>query len=274
MHIHQALNQARDLGLDRLDAQLLLAHVLQQPRAWLLAHDDAPLSAKHTTMLQALMTRRAAGEPLAYVIGECEFRGLRLQVSPAVLIPRPETELLVEWALEHLPQQGTAQVVDLGCGSGAIALAIKHARPHAQVWASDLSTAALEIARSNAHRHQLQLQWQQGDWWAAWAQQRFDLALANPPYVAGADPHLAALGHEPRVALTPEGDGLSALQQIVHGAPRHLQPGAWLLLEHGHDQAINVQHMLQHTGFVAPQTRHDLAGLARCTGAKWPGQKQ
>jgi release factor glutamine methyltransferase len=270
MRIRDALVTAQVLGVERLDAQLLLAHQLGRTRAWLLAHDDNVLSEVQATALQALLQRRAQGEPLAYVMGQAEFRGLRLQVSPAVLVPRPETELLLEWALEQLPADSTAEVVDLGTGSGAIALALLLERPQARLTATDASTQALAVASANATRLGLAACFVQGDWWAAVAGRRFDLAVSNPPYVAGADPHLAALRHEPRGALTPEGDGLQALRQIVAGAPAHLQPGAWLLLEHGHDQATAVQAMFQQAGFQQAQTRKDLAGLDRCTGACWP----
>ncbi len=273
MHVAQALHQARMLGVDRLDAQLLLAHLLDQTRSWLLAHDDALLDAAQTQTLQQQLARRAAGEPLAYVLGEAEFRGLRLQVSPAVLVPRPETELLVEWALQHLPENTSTPVLDLGTGSGAIALALQQARPQAQVCASDASAQALAIARGNGQRHGLHIEWLLGDWWAPLAGRRFALAVSNPPYVAGDDPHLAALGHEPRAALTPGGDGLAALRRIIAGAPAHLLAGAWLLLEHGHDQAIAVKALLADAGFAPPQTRADLAGLPRCTGARWRGAK-
>jgi release factor glutamine methyltransferase len=266
--IADAMQQARSLNVDRLDAQLLLAHLLQQPRAWLLAHSESALTTAQASTLQMLLTRRAGGEPLAYVIGACEFRSLRLQVNPAVLIPRPETEVLVAWALEVLADQPVRRVVDLGTGSGAIALAIKQARESADVWATDISTAALEVARGNAERHQLPVTWRAGAWWAALAGERFGLAVSNPPYVAGADPHLAALGHEPRLALTPEGNGLAALRALIEGAADHLLPGAWLLLEHGHDQAFAVQAMFAHAGFEAVQTRSDLAQMPRCTGAR------
>jgi release factor glutamine methyltransferase len=272
MRIADALHTARQMGVARLDVQWMLEHLLQQPRSWLLAHDDTALSTAHWQRLQALLARRAAGEPLAYVLGEREFRGMRLQVSPDVLVPRPETELLVEWALEHLPVGAESAVVDLGTGSGAIALALRRERPNARLCATDRSAAALGIAADNARRLKLDIEWAQGDWWAPLAGRRFALAVSNPPYVAADDPHLAALAHEPRGALTPEGDGLDALSRIVAGAPSHLQPGAWLLLEHGHDQAGAVQDLLHAMGFGPAQTRADLAGLPRCTGARWPGE--
>ena len=269
MRIAQALRHALSLGVARLDGQLLLGHVLQRPREWLLAHDDEALDPAAASTWLALLQRRAAGEPLAYLVGEKEFRGLMLQVSPAVLVPRPETELLVEWALECLPDAPSARVVDLGTGSGAVALAIKQACPHCELTATDASGDALAVAQANAQGHRLDLHLARGDWWLAVPGQRFGLAVSNPPYVAGDDPHLAALRHEPQSALTPGGDGLGALRQLVEGAPAHLQPGAWLLLEHGHDQAGAVCRLLAARGFLQAQTRADLAGLPRCSGARW-----
>ena len=267
-----ALAQARALGLDRLDAHLLLAKVLQQPRAWLIAHDDAALSAAQQQYFAELCRRRADSEPLAYLLGEREFHGLMLQVGPAVLVPRPDTETLVDWALELLaiPLADAPEVADLGTGSGAIALALKHGHPAARVSAVELSEPALAQARANGERHRLPVDWQQGDWWQPLGGRRFHLVASNPPYVAGGDPHLAALRHEPALALTPGGDGLSALQQIVRGAPAHLHAGGWLLLEHGHDQAEAVQRLLREAGLVQIQTRADLAGKPRCSGGRSP----
>jgi release factor glutamine methyltransferase len=270
MRIALALTEARSRGVARLDAQLLLAHLLQRPRTWLLAHDDAALDARQSAAWQTLLARRAAGEPLAYLVGEREFHGLMLQVGPAVLIPRPETELLVEWALERLPHAPAQSLIDLGTGSGALALALKQAWPQADIWATDASPAALSVARANARRHGLELSFAEGDWWAAVGNRRFGLAVSNPPYVAGDDPHLSALAHEPRAALTPGGDGLQALRQLIAAAPTHLLPGAWLLLEHGHDQAAAVRGLFDARGFGPAATRQDLAALPRCTGAMWP----
>jgi release factor glutamine methyltransferase len=268
VQVGEALAWARQRGLARLDAQLLLAHRLHQSRSWLLAHDDAELDAVEGGFIDDVK-RRVAGEPLAYLVGEREFHGLRLDVTAAVLVPRPDTEVLVDWAIELLADAERPQVVDLGTGSGAIALAVKHRCPQAEITATDISTAALRVAAGNASRLDLPVRWCQGDWWQPLAGDRFDLVLSNPPYVAGDDPHLAALKHEPRAALTPEGDGLAALRQIVSGAQDHMRPGAWLLLEHGFDQAQSVRALLRARGFVSIHTRLDLGAQPRCTGARW-----
>jgi release factor glutamine methyltransferase len=271
--IAHALAHARALGVDRLDAQLLLAHQLGCSRAWLLAHDDAALTGTARDALHALLARRVAGEPLAYLVGEREFHGLSLRVTRDVLVPRPETETLVDWALELLARIEAPRVADLGTGSGAIALAIKHACPRAQVHASDASAAALAVARDNGQRLGLAVAWHRGDWWQALGKtERFDLALANPPYVAAGDPHLAALRYEPREALVasggPAADGLADLRRIVSGASGHLNAGAWLLLEHGFEQAGAVRVRLQRAGFESVTTRLDLSGQPRVSGGR------
>ena len=267
--VGQALAQARALGLDRLDAQLLLAHRLGRSRSWLLAHDDAPLAPPDAQACRQLFERRAAGEPLAYLVGEREFHGLGFAVSPAVLVPRPDTELLVDWALESLAGELAApRVLDLGTGSGAIAVTVAHRRPAATLTATDIDAAALAVARANAARHRVDVEFLQTGWWQGLAGRQFDLVLSNPPYIAGDDPHLPALRHEPVLALTPGGDGLDALRQIVAGAPAHLAAGGWLLLEHGHDQGAAVRSLLQAAGLVGVQTRRDLAGRERCTGGR------
>lgn len=263
-----ALALAQALGVARLDAQWLLGHHLQRSRSWLLAHDETPLPAGLREQLPAQLRRRAAGEPLAYLTGQAVFCGLELQVSPAVLIPRPETEELLNWALELLAPDGAGEVLDLGTGSGAIALALARQRPGLQLHASDASSAALAIAQANAQRLGLALQLHLGSWWQPHAGQRFALVLSNPPYIAEGDPHLAALQHEPRSALTAGPQGLDDLREIVRGAPQHLLPGAWLLLEHGHDQGEAVQALLRSAGFRDVATRADLAGLARCSGGR------
>lgn len=258
---------ARMLGVDRLDATLLVARHLSRPRVWVLAHADAPVD--DTDALMALLKRRAAGEPLAYLTGEREFHGLSLRVTPDVLVPRPDTETLVDWALELLAAQPRPWVVDLGTGSGAIALAIKHRCPNAQVHASDASPAALSIARSNGDRLALEVTWHVGNWWQPFETTRpFDLAVANPPYVAPEDPHLAALRHEPISALVAQRAGLADLECIVDGAIARLAPGGWLMLEHGQDQAAGVCEHLNRTGFTEIETRKDLAGRPRVSAGR------
>lgn len=268
--LRQALREAGAIGLDRLDAQLLLAATLDRPRSWLLAHDDAPLTPPQRQRFASLCERRARGEPVAYLLGTKDFHGVTLHVDPRVLVPRPDTETLVDWALDLL-RAGPPRVavLDLGTGSGAIALAIAHAHPAAQVCATDISAAALAVARANGERLGLGVEWLHGDWWAPLGERRFDLVLSNPPYVAADDPYLAALAHEPRGALTPGGDGLGALRAISAQAGTHLRARGWLLLEHGYDQAGAVQEMLRDAGFGAIETRSDLAGRPRCTGGCW-----
>lgn len=272
LSIAAALARAKALGVERLDAQLLLAHALQRDRGWLLAHDDTALVPLVADAFIANTARRAAGEPLAYLVGEKEFHGLTLKVSTSVLVPRPETEGLVDWGLElldgALAGASPPRVLDLGTGSGAIALAVKQAHPAARVSALDKSQEALAIASGNAHRLGLEIAFHQGDWWSPLAGQRFDLVLSNPPYIREGDPHLAALQHEPQLALTAGVTGLEALQTIVSGAVDHLEAGGWLLLEHGHDQAAGMQDLLRRHGFAEVQTRSDLAGVPRCTGAR------
>lgn len=260
--VGQALMHARMIGVDRLDAQLLLARQLGRPRSWLLAHDDAPLV--DSSRLLALLARRAAGEPLAYLVGEREFHGLLLHITPDVLVPRPDTETLVDWALELLVGNESPEVADLGTGSGAVALAIKHGCPRAQVHASDVSPAALTVAAGNGERLALPVGWRLGNWWQAFDDTlEFDLALANPPYVAPNDPHLAALRYEPHAALVSGDGGMADLGLIIAGAGRHLRRPGWLLLEHGHNQAQAVHARLHAAGFEALSTRCDLAGRPR-----------
>ena len=268
-----ALQHARACGLERLDAQLLLTHVTGQSRAWLLAHDHDPLPPEQATRFVDLAARRAAGEPAAYLLGDKEFFGLTLQVTPATLIPRPDTETLVDWALEHIPAQsepgrGAFTVLDLGTGSGAIALALAHRRPHATVTAVDASAEALAVASANARALNLPLRCLHGSWLAPVAGERFDLIVSNPPYIAEGDPPLPALTPEPITALTAGPDGLDDLRHIVAHAGAHLQPGGWLLLEHGYDQADAVAGLLRASGFTDVATRIDLGGQPRCTGGR------
>lgn len=268
--VRDALAAARAAGLDRLDAQLLLAHHLQRPRSWLLAHDDAALDAGIAAALQADIDRRAAGVPLAYLTGRKDFHGLTLRVTPQVLVPRPDTETLVDWAIELAARATSPTIVDLGTGSGAIALAVKAARPTVQMTATDASAAALGVARGNADALGLAVRFAAGDWWAAVGDERFALALSNPPYIAAGDPHLPALVHEPGAALVSGADGLEAIRTIVGGAAGHLQRDGWLLLEHGHDQAAAVTGLLRRHGFADVGSRADLAGILRCSGGRLP----
>lgn len=266
--VAQALAAAARLGVDRLDAQLLLLHALGRPphdRAWLLAHDTDTLPQPLWTALSAQLLRRLAGEPVAYLLGEKEFHGLALRVDPRVLVPRPDTETLVDWALECLEGQAAPRVLDLGTGSGAIALALQHARPDARVDAVDASADALAVARANAECLKLPVRFAQADWLAG-ATQGYALIASNPPYIAAGDPHLPALQHEPASALVAGADGLDDIRRIVADAPAHLAEGGWLLLEHGHDQAPAVRQLLAAQGFAEVQSREDLAGIARCSG--------
>ncbi len=268
----QALIAAQSDGLDRLDAQLLLLHVLDRPahqRAWLLAHDSDTLAPGAQAALDACVQRRTAGEPLAYITGHKEFFGLDLMVDARVLVPRPDTETLVNWALEVLAGLPDASVIDLGTGSGAIALALKTTRPDLQVSAIDASTDALEVARTNAQRLQLAVQFQQGSWLEG-VQARYHAIVSNPPYVAAQDRHLSELRHEPLQALASGDDGLDDIRQIVSQAAAHLHPGGWLLLEHGYDQAGPVRELLLDAGFENVQSRQDLNGIERCSGGQAP----
>ncbi|WP_101100950.1 peptide chain release factor N(5)-glutamine methyltransferase [Macromonas bipunctata] len=296
--VQTALQHARQQGLERLDAQVLLLHLLGRSphdRAWLLAHDTDTLPADTTAAFAALCQRRLNGEPVAYLTGQREFYGLTLQVDARVLDPRPDTETLVDWALDVLADHAHPTVLDLGTGSGAIALALQQQQPDAHVWAVDASTDALSVAHANAQRLHLHVQFLQGYWLQGWQPfpaaisatsqpepqgttthpatppQQFDLIVSNPPYICHDDPHLAALTHEPLQALTSGADGLDDIRTIVAQATAHLLPSGWLLLEHGWDQADAVAALLQAHGYGPAQHRHDLARHVRCTGAQWPG---
>jgi release factor glutamine methyltransferase len=266
--VRGALADARARGIALLDAQLLLARALATTRTALIADDDRRLAPEEDERWSAWLARRAAGEPLAYLLGEKEFHGLVLEVNADVLVPRPETELVVDWAAELIGSAAAPAVVDLGTGSGAIALAIKRLRPAAQVTATDASARALAVARHNAARSGLAIELVEGSWWAAVGARRFDVAVANPPYVAAGDPHLAELRHEPLVALTPGGDGLDALRAIADGAPYHLFTGGWLVVEHGFDQGAATRRLLAEAGLVEVETRRDLAGRERATAGR------
>ena len=272
--VRRALVQA---GLIPIDAQVLLAHALGVDRAWLLAHATDELSRARADAFFALAKRRREGEPVAYLTGRREFHGLDLAVTPAVLVPRPETETLVDAALERLPGDRPLRVVDLGTGSGAIALAIAHARPNARVIATDVSDDALAVARDNAKHLRLEnVAFTLGSWYDALGGDAgpFDAILANPPYVADGDPHLGEgdLRHEPSVALSPGGDGLDALRIIVAGARSRLADGGWLGVEHGYDQSEAVRDLFAEAGLVAIEARRDLAGIPRVVLGRNPSR--
>ena len=259
------LAQAR-AAIDAVDAEHLLLHVLARPRSWLFAHADDAVTATEAAAFRALVERRAQGEPVAYLTGTQGFWSLELAVTPATLIPRPETERLVELALERLPAGVAVRVADLGTGSGAIALAIARERPQAQVIATDASAAALDVARANAERNRVRnVQFRQGDWLMPLAGERFDLIASNPPYIADGDPHLCAgdLRFEPPTALSSGADGLDAIRVIVRDAPACLRPGGWLLLEHGWDQGDAVRALLQGGGYGDVATEQDLEARDR-----------
>jgi release factor glutamine methyltransferase len=270
MNVEQALGMARTQGLERLDAMVLLAQHLRCRREWLIAHPMAPINAEAWHAFGSDCRRRADGMPLAYLTGRREFMGLELHVNPDVLVPRPETETLAEWAIEcvrTMPVDSSSpRVIDLGTGSGALALAIAAACPRADVTATDSSAGALAVAQGNAQRLGLTLRFAQGNWWSAVDDGGFDLAVANPPYVAPDDPHLASLHHEPRSALVAHEAGLGALAQVIAGAAGRVS--GWLLVEHGWNQAEPVQRLMSQAGFSHIQTRADLNGQLRCTGAR------
>jgi len=269
--ITQALVTAQILGLDRLDAQLLLLHALAKPnaeRAWLLAHDADELPETVADVFRSVSLRRAAGEPLAYIVGYKEFFGLRFSVDARVLVPRPDTETLVQWALDILKTVASPAVLDLGTGSGAVAIAVAHSLA-CKVTATDFSEDALAIASQNARQLGVDVQFVHSYWFEK-VSGHYHVIASNPPYIARADPHLAALAHEPLSALAAGNDGLSDIRQIVQRAPRHLLSGGWLLLEHGYEQASAVCELLSQHGFRQVQSRIDLAGIARCSGGQWP----
>jgi len=270
--LRAATGRLRTSGSARLDAELLLAHTLNRPRSYLLSEPDVALSAAQTERFAALIGRRAAGEPLAYLTGEREFWALPLQLNPAVLIPRPETELLVEQSLALLGAEPAA-VADLGTGSGAVALALASERPAWEITATDQSVAALQVAAANARRLKLHnVRFLPGSWFEPLRGLRFALLVSNPPYVAEADPVLRTppLQHEPREALASGADGTDALRTLIVGGRDHLLPGGWLLLEHGATQAVWVAKLLVAQGYAHVGCHQDLAGYSRVTAAQAP----
>ena len=285
-----------DSSSARIEVQCLLQTVLQVNRAYLLTHPEQQLESEQQAHYTALFGRRLRGEPIAYLLGEREFYGLTFKVTPATLIPRPDTELLVELALQRIPLHGAFRVLDLGTGSGAIALSIAHARPDIEVMAVDASQEALDVARENARRLLVQhesahistkpsvlseaegsvrtdflignVSLLRSDWFSALTRERFDLIVSNPPYIADGDAHLAQgdLRFEPRGALASGADGLDDIRRIVAGAKEHLNPGGWLLFEHGYDQAGRVRELLGAAGYAEVFSARDLAGIERVSG--------
>ena len=264
MTIDELLRQGR---LAPLEARILIAHALQWSRVQLVTRSQDILSATQLSAIDALFRRRESGEPMAYITGTREFHGLDFEVTPAVLIPRPETELLVELANERLLQNGSA--LDLGTGSGAVAVTLAHLRPDAQLSATDISAEALQVALRNAARHQSRVTFIRSDWYTE-INGFFDLIVSNPPYIAAGDPHLSQgdLRFEPSGALTDNADGLQAIEDIISGAPEHLKPGGWLLLEHGYDQAASVRQRFESGAWTEIGSWRDLAGIERVSGAR------
>ena len=257
----------------RLDAEVLLAAVLNRPRSYLHAWPERTLEPEQAACFAGWLERRLNGEPVAYLLGRREFWSLELEVTPDTLIPRPETELLVELALERAPADQPVTIADLGTGSGAIALALATERPQARIVATDQSLAALAVARRNAQRLNLvTIEFRQGDWCAPLTGDRFDLITANPPYVAVADPRWRRneLRFEPPEALISGPDGLDALRTIIAQAPDHLKPGGWLVLEHGYDQGEAVPALLRERGFGEVTDHQDAAGVSRSSSGHWP----
>lgn len=259
----------RDSGLPEMEARILLEIAAARPRSWLLARLNEPAEDSVAQLARRLYARRHAGEPIAYISGEREFYSLELLISTDVLIPRPETELLVELALTHL-SPGGGRVIDLGTGSGAVAIAIAKHAPDAEVWAVDASPAALVIAERNAARHGVAVRFVHSDWLNKAPAGRFDLIVSNPPYIAEDDPHLREgdLRFEPRAALVSGADGLDAIRRIAHDAKSRLETGGWLLFEHGYDQAERCRDLLATYGYDDVRSWKDLAGHARVSGGR------
>ena len=261
--------------IDRLDARLLLEHVCGCRHADLIAHPERELADVQSGRFEAFLERREVGEPLAYLVGNAFFYGLEFAVSPDVLIPRDDTEVLVDQALERARALRRPTIADLGTGAGIVAIVLAKLCPEAVVTAVDLSSAALSIARKNAERHGVNIVFFEGDWYSPVLEKRFDLIVSNPPYVVAGDTHLAQNGlpFEPQMALTDgvaDGDGLACIRAIVKDAPAHLLPGGWLLVEHGYDQAVQVRDMLEAAGFSAVGSWRDSAGIERASGGSLP----
>lgn len=253
----------------RLDAELLTAAVVQHHRSWLFAHGEYVLHDQEYLQLQNFSMRRANGEPIAYILGYKEFWELKLSVNAQVLVPRPETEHLIEWVLAHLSRESPLPIADLGTGSGAIALALASERPSWQIDATDQSLSALNLAKQNAARHRLgNVNFYLGDWCAALPKRQYALIISNPPYIAENDPHLASLTHEPIMALTSGADGLDAIRHIIAQAPGYLNDSGYLVLEHGYNQVLAITQLLEQQGFTEIQSHRDLANQPRFVTAR------
>ena len=276
LKVRDALQAAAQRLGERVDAEVLLAYALSKSRSWLIAHADDLLPAEHASAYAVLVEQREAGEPVAYITGRRGFWSLDLEVTPATLIPRPETELLVELVLQLLPIDKAARVLDLGTGTGAIALAIARERPRAQVTATDASVDALAVAQRNAQRHDIRnVSFAHGDWFAPLGDQRFDVIVSNPPYIESHDPHLnqGDLRFEPITALASGADGLDDIRRIIVDAPRHLASEAWLLFEHGWNQGEAVHMLLRNASFTKVSTTRDLEQRDRVTAGCWSVSK-
>jgi len=270
MNVAQCLTRSQVLGLPRLEAQILFLHAAGRSlhdRAWLLAHDTDEVLPEQLAAFEAFAQRRLQHEPVAYILGQKDFFGLRLAIDKRVLDPRPDTEVLVEWALACGEGLARPRYLDLGTGSGAIALALKSQLSEAEVLALDNSAEALSLAAQNAQHLALNVSFLQSNWFSQ-VQGKFNVLVSNPPYIEDHDPHLAQLTHEPLQALTSGADGLQDIRNIVQNAPNHLEMGGWLLIEHGWRQAAAVRGLLEQAGFKQVQSKLDLAGIERCSGGK------
>jgi release factor glutamine methyltransferase len=263
----------RGSGLPRREAELLLGLVLGRERAYVIAHAADAVDAANAGIALDWFARRRSGEPVAYITGRREFYGLDLHVTPDVLIPRPESEQLVELALERISAGAATRLLDLGTGSGAVAIALAKARPEWQVSAADVSDAALKVARENARRHGVAVEFLRSDWFEALEGRRFELIVSNPPYVAAGDPHLdeGDVRFEPRLALAGGAEGMRCIDSVAVQARDHLLPGGWLLLEHGHDQQTRCISLLKRLGYAEVRDHPDLAGLPRICCGRLPG---